>query len=70
MNVEPASAVVERELPEFAPQVGLHVEQLEPEHLGVDRDWVIGSTSGSSEQPTCANDYDGQGRSRHALFRG
>jgi hypothetical protein len=36
MNVEAAPGAVEGEILELALEVGLHLEELEPEHLGVD----------------------------------
>jgi hypothetical protein len=45
MNVEAASGAVEGEILELALEVGLHLQELEPEHLGVDGDRVIASTS-------------------------
>ena len=38
MNIEPASGAVEDEPPEFALEVRLHLQQLEPKHLGMNRD--------------------------------
>jgi hypothetical protein len=46
MHVEAALRAVEGEVLELALEVGLHLQELEPEHLGVDRDRMIASTSG------------------------
>jgi hypothetical protein len=45
MNVEAAPGAVEREILELALEVSLHLQELEPEHLGVDGDRMIASTS-------------------------
>jgi hypothetical protein len=45
MNVETALRAVEGEVLELALEVGLHLQELEPEHLRVDGDLVIASTS-------------------------
>jgi hypothetical protein len=44
MNVEAALGAVEGEVLELALEVGLHLQELEPEHLRVDRDRMIAST--------------------------
>jgi hypothetical protein len=41
-----AGRAVEHELPEFPLEVGLHVQKLEPEHLGVQRDGMGVTESG------------------------
>jgi hypothetical protein len=45
MHVETTPGAVEGEILELALEVGLHLQELEPEHLRVDRDRVIASTS-------------------------
>jgi hypothetical protein len=45
MNVEAAPGAVEGEVLELALEVGLHLEQFEPEHLGVDGDRMFASNS-------------------------
>ena len=45
MHVEAALRAVEREVLELAFEVGLHLQELEPEHLRVDGDRMITSTS-------------------------
>jgi hypothetical protein len=45
VNVEAAFGAVEREVLELAFEIGLHLEELKPQHLRVDRDRVIASTS-------------------------
>jgi hypothetical protein len=44
MHVEAALRAVEGEILELALEVRLHLEELEPEHLRVNRDRVIAST--------------------------
>jgi hypothetical protein len=44
MHVHAASRAVENEVLQFALEVGLHVQELEPKHLGVDGDRMIAST--------------------------
>ena len=44
MNVEAAPGAVEDEVLELALEVGLHLQELEPEHLRVDRYRMIAST--------------------------
>jgi hypothetical protein len=44
MNVETAPGAVEGEILELALEVGLHFQELEPEHLAVDGDRMIAST--------------------------
>jgi hypothetical protein len=43
MHVEAAFGAVEGEILKLALEVGLHLQELEPQHLRVDRDWVIPS---------------------------
>jgi hypothetical protein len=45
MHVEAALRAVEGEVLELALEVGLHLQELEPEHLRVDCDRMIASTS-------------------------
>jgi hypothetical protein len=45
MHVETALRAVHRPRLELAVEVGLHLEELEPKHLGVVGDRVIGSSS-------------------------
>jgi hypothetical protein len=44
MNVETALGAVQRPRLELALEIGLHIQELEPEHLRVDRDRMIAST--------------------------
>jgi hypothetical protein len=44
MHVEAAPRAVEGEILELALEVGLHLQELEPEHLGGDGDRMIAST--------------------------
>ena len=44
MHVEAALLAVGDEALEFALEVGLHLQKLEPQHLRMDRDRVIAST--------------------------
>jgi hypothetical protein len=44
MHVETALRAVEDEVFELALEVGLHLQELEPKHLGVDGDRMIAST--------------------------
>ena len=44
MHIETALLAVEGEVLEFALEVGLHLEELESEHLRVDGDRMIAST--------------------------
>lgn len=46
MHVEAALRAVEDEVFKLTFEVGLHLEELEPEHLRVDGDRVIASTDG------------------------
>jgi hypothetical protein len=45
MRVEAALRAVRHPRLELALEIGLHLQELEPEHLRVDRDGVIASTS-------------------------
>ena len=45
MNVEAALGAVEREVLERALEVGLHLQEFEPQHLRVDGDRMIAPTS-------------------------
>jgi hypothetical protein len=45
MNVEAALRAVEREVLELAFEIGLHLQELKPQHLRVDGDRMIASTS-------------------------
>lgn len=40
MDVEAAIRAVEGEVLKLALEVGLHLEQLNPQHLGVDHEWT------------------------------
>jgi hypothetical protein len=44
MDIQAALRAVEGEVLELAFEVGLHLQELEPEHLRVDRDRMIAST--------------------------
>ena len=44
LHVEAALRTVEREVLELALEVGLHLQELEPEHLRLDGDRMIAST--------------------------
>jgi len=44
VDVQTAPRAVDREVLKLAFEVGLHLEQLEPQHLRVDRDRMIAST--------------------------
>jgi hypothetical protein len=44
MTVEAAPGAVEGEILELAFEVGLHLQEVEPKHLGVDGDRMITST--------------------------
>jgi hypothetical protein len=45
MHVEAALRAVEDEVLKLTFEIGLHLQELEPEHLRVDRDRMIASTS-------------------------
>ena len=46
MHVEAALRAAEDKVLELTFEIGLHLQELEPQHLGVDGDQVIASTGG------------------------